>query len=94
MTTIDNILFKIETHGVDLLPMSISTRDRKILAGMAKMIRSQDYITESQATLTVKVLRENLEHLNFVGAELITSLKSPQWTKFFKTVEKIRKILT
>lgn len=94
MTTIDNILFKIESHGIDRLSVSIPRRDKKILAGMAKMIRTNEYITESQANLTVKVLRENLEHLNFVGTELITSLKTPTWAKFFKSVEKIRKIST
>lgn len=92
MTTIDNILFKIEVYGIDRLPLSISGRDRKILANMAKMVKNHDYITESQANLTVKVLRENLEHLNFVGVELISSLKSPRWSKIFKSVEKIRKI--
>lgn len=92
MTTIDNILFKIEMHGIDCLPISISGRDKKILASMAKMIKTQEYITESQANLTVKVLRENLEHLNFVGSELILSLKLPRWSRIFKTIEKTRKI--
>jgi hypothetical protein len=94
MTTIDNILFKIETHGFDKLSVSIPHRDKKILTSMSKMVKNSEYITESQANLTVKVLKENLEHLNFVGSDLITALKSPRWAKIFKTVEKIRKIRT
>jgi hypothetical protein len=94
MTTIDNILFKIEKYSVNGLPVSISHRDKKILINMAKMVKTHDYITESQANLTVKILKENLEHLNFVGTELITSLKSPSWARLFKKIEKIRKIST
>jgi hypothetical protein len=92
MLTIDNILFKIEQHGVDSLSPSIPIRDKKILKNMAKLVRTIDYVTESQGTLTIKILKDNLEHLNFVGSDLIPSLKSPAWSKLFKSTEKIRKI--
>ena len=92
MLTIDNILFKIEQHGVDSLSPSIPIRDKKILKNMAKLVRTMDYVTESQGTLTIKILKDNLEHLNFVGSDLIPSLKSPAWSKLFKSTEKIRKI--
>jgi hypothetical protein len=59
---------------------------------MAKLVRTIDYVTESQGTLTIKILKDNLEHLNFVGSDLIPSLKSPAWSKLFKSTEKIRKI--
>jgi hypothetical protein len=92
MLTIDNILFKIEQHGVDSLSPAIPTKDKKILKNMAKLVRTVDYVTESQGTLAVKILKENLEHLNFVGSDLIPSLKLPAWSKIFKSTEKIRKI--
>lgn len=92
MLTIDNILFKIEQHGVDCLSPAIPAKDKKILKNMAKLVRTVDYVTESQGALAVKILKENLEHLNFIGSNLIPSLKLPAWSKIFKSTEKIRKI--
>ena len=56
MLTIDNILFKIEQHGVDSLSPAVPTKDKKILKNMAKLVRTADYVTESQGTLAVKIL--------------------------------------
>ena len=92
MTTIDNIIFKIESYGIDKLPLSVPMKDKKILKNMSRLMKMSEYITESQGNLVVKILKENLEHLNFVGSELIPSLKIPNWSKAFKSVEKIRKI--
>ena len=92
MTTIDNIIFKIESYGIDKLPLSVPMKDKKILKNMSRLMKISEYITESQGNLVVKILKENLEHLNFVGSELIPSLKIPSWSKTFKSVEKIRKI--
>ena len=92
MTTIDNIVFKIESYGIDRLPMSVPMKDKKILKNMSRLMKMSEYITESQGNLVVKILKENLEHLNFVGGDLIPSLKTPSWSKIFKSVEKIRKI--
>lgn len=92
MMTIDDIIFKIENYGIDRLPMSVPPKDKKILKSMSRLIRTTEYITESQANLIVKVLKENLETLNFVGTDLIPSLKLPTWSRKFKTSEKIRNI--
>lgn len=92
MTTIDNIVFKIESYGVEQISPAMPMKDKKILKNMARLMKMSDYITESQGNLVVKILKENLEHLNFVGSELIPSLKTPTWTKLFKSMEKIRKI--
>lgn len=92
MLTIDDILHNIENYGFGSLSPSVPSKDRGILVNMSKLVKTHDYITESQGNLLIKILRENLEHLNFVGPNLITSLKTPTWSKKFKNPEKIRKM--
>lgn len=90
--TIDDIATKIEIYGIDRLSSSIPEKDKKTIRGISKMMNHSEYITESQGNLLVKILKDHLEHLNFVGTELIPSLKSPIFKKSFKANEKFRKI--
>lgn len=90
--TIDEIIFKIEDHGFSNLSPSIAKKDRNILMNMSRLLRTSRYITVNQGNLTIKILKENFEHLNFIGSELIAVLKSPSWLKIPKTPEKIRQI--
>jgi hypothetical protein len=50
------------------------------------------FITESQGRLLIKILQENLESLHFIGSEIIPSLRTPTWTKPFRSVDSSRKI--
>jgi len=90
--TIDQILNQIESHGVEQLNASVPNRDRRILKNLAKMIKMPEFITESQGRLLIKILQENLESFNFIGASLIPSLKSPAWSKNFKVVDVVKQI--
>jgi hypothetical protein len=90
--TIDQILNQIESHGVEQLSVSVPNRDRRILKNLAKMIKMPEFITESQGRLLIKILQENLESFNFIGASLIPSLKSPAWSKNFKVVDVVKQI--
>lgn len=92
MLTIDDLLNKIELHGIDQLSSSIPNKDRRILKNLAKMIKMPTFITESQGRLLIKILQENLESLHFIGADLIPSLRSPTWSKTFRPVDSSRKI--
>lgn len=92
MMTVDDIIFKIENYGFANLSPSISKKDRDILANIAKLLKTSNYITSNQGNLSIKILKENLEHLNFVGADLISVVKLPSWSRNFKNPEKIRKI--
>lgn len=92
MLTIDNILLKIEEHSIDKLNSSVPVKDRRILKNLVRMIQMPSFITESQGRLLLKILQENMEALDFIGSELIPSLKNPSWTKSFKTVEIVKQI--
>jgi hypothetical protein len=92
MLTIDDLLNKIELYGIDHLSSSIPNKDRRILKNLAKMIKMPTFITESQGRLLTKILQENLESLNFIGTDLIPSLRSPTWSKSFRPIDSSRKI--
>ena len=92
MLTIDNILLKIEEHSIDKLNSSVPVKDRRILKNLVRMIQMPSFITESQGRLLIKILQENMEALDFIGSELIPSLKNPSWTKSFKTVDVVRQL--
>jgi len=92
MLTIDDLLNKIELHGIDQLSSSIPNKDRRILKNLAKMVKMPAFITESQGRLLIKILQENLESLHFIGSEIIPSLRTPTWTKNFRSVDSSRKI--
>lgn len=92
MLTIDDLLNKIELHGIDQLSSSIPNKDRRILKNLAKMIKMPTFITESQGRLLIKILQENLESLHFIGADLIPSLRTPTWSKTFRPMDSSRKI--
>jgi hypothetical protein len=92
MLTIDDLLTKIELYGIDNLSSSIPNKDRRILKNLAKMIKMPTFITESQGRLLTKILQENLESLNFIGTDLIPSLRAPTWSKSFRPVDSSRKI--
>jgi hypothetical protein len=92
MLTIDDLLNRIESHGIDQLSSSIPNKDRRILKNLAKMIKMPAFITESQGRLLIKILQENLESLHFIGSEIIPSLRTPTWTKPFRSVDSSRKI--
>lgn len=92
MLIIDDIVFKLEIAGIDKLSPAIPVKDKRILRNIARLVKSAEYITESQGRLLVKILKENMEYLNFLGPDIIHTLKNPRWARPFKVYEKIRKI--
>lgn len=89
---IDEILNLIEQNGFDKLSSSVSNRDKRILKNLVRLAKMPEFLTEAQGNLLLKILKENLESLNFIGASLIPSLKAPSWTKPFRVIKVTRKI--
>jgi hypothetical protein len=89
---IDDIVFKLTKWGFDRLPPTISAKDCRILKSISKSLDSNEYITQSQANLVVKILKTNVEHLNFVDSNLIDIIKNPTWEKDFKILDTIRQV--
>jgi hypothetical protein len=89
---VDDIIFELDKFGVENLNRCVPHRDRRILENMPVLLNSDTYITESQANLILKILKNNLEYLNFIGPSLVLAVKNPTWRKKFKTLEVIRKV--
>jgi len=89
---VDDIIFELDKHGVEKLTECFPPRDRRILENMPVLLKSDEYITESQASLVLKILKNNLEYLNFIGPTLIDTIKNPTWRKKFKIPEVIKQV--
>lgn len=89
---VDDIIFELDNYGVENLNQAVPNRDRRILENMPVLLNSDGYITESQASLVLKILKNNLEYLNFIGPSLIDVIKNPIWKKKFKTLEVIKQV--
>jgi hypothetical protein len=89
---VDDIIFELDKHGVEKLTECFPPRDRRILENMPVLLKSDEYITESQASLVLKILKNNLEYLNFIGPALIDTIKNPTWRKKFKIPEVIKQV--
>jgi hypothetical protein len=89
---VDDIIFELDNYGVENLNQCVPHRDRRILENMPVLLNSDGYITESQAGLVLKILKNNLEYLNFIGPNLIDTIKNPIWRKKFKIPEVIKQV--
>jgi hypothetical protein len=89
---VDDIIFELDKYGVDKLSKCFPPRDKRILENMPVLLNSDGYITENQANLVIKIIKNNLEHLNFIGPSLIDTIKNPTWRKKFKIPEIIKQV--
>jgi hypothetical protein len=62
------------------------------LRSLASTLSSHLFITENQAGLILKILRENSRKLKNFTEEIDHALTSPEWSKSFRKIEQIRKL--
>lgn len=91
MNTIDNVLPHINSH-IKVLEPHIPRKDKRILVSLAKQLTSGSFLTENQANLLVKILKENLNAVRSVFQDIEKTLTDNLWSKEFRIVQKIRKI--
>jgi hypothetical protein len=89
---VDDIIFELDNYGVERLNQAVPHRDRRILENMPTLLKSDKYITQSQANLVLKILKNNLEYLDFIGPSLNDVIKTPLWKKEFKILEVIKQV--
>jgi len=92
MTTIDNLLLNIVNHNAPTIEEQIAPRDSRVLRSLASTLSSHLFITENQAGLILKILRENSRKLKNFTEEIDHALTSPEWSKSFRKIEQIRKL--
>jgi hypothetical protein len=92
MTTVDQLLTEISQHGFENLDPQISRRDFRILRNISHLVKSPEFISENQANLLVKILKENSPSFEFIGEKFDYTLDSPRWSRIFRHIEQIREI--
>jgi len=89
---IDDIVFKLAEWDPDNLTPTIPPKDYRILKSISKLLDTDEYITQSQANLVIKILKTNMECLNFVDSSLLGVLDNLTWKKDFKIPNIIRQV--
>lgn len=88
MTTVDKFLINLLHTAADTVS-SLPPRDSKVLKSLAKIVASPIFITENQANLLVKILKE---HRLKLGENIIDILETPSWSKPFRPIDNTRKL--
>jgi hypothetical protein len=91
MNTVDSLLIPIFQEIKKLEP-GINTKDKRIVVSLYKQVTSGVFLTENQANLLLKILKENLKVLKSVFPDIELTLVSGQWSQKFREIRKIRKI--
>lgn len=93
MTTIDNLLLTIVNHTAPTIEEQIASRDSRVLRSLVSSISSHLFITENQAGLILKILRENSKKLLNFTSEIDLAISEPTWSKPFRKIEHVRKLI-
>lgn len=92
MTTTDTLLIELFHQGINKLDFRIPARDKKILISLSKQILSGHFLTENQAKLLGKILKENSNFLAPLSGEQLSVIETPMWSQSFRVIEQLRKI--
>ena len=90
MTTVDQLLTRINR----VIPISdaiIPYQDRKLLQSLTEYVVN-DFITENQSKLLLKVLNEHYDILKGYDDEFEDVLANPSWSNEFRQLEHYRKV--
>lgn len=83
MNSIDNFL---KDYSTNRTLKSINNRDDEILASLSKQMSANIYVTERQAELAVKILRENIKHFG----QFSEIIKNPKWSNSFRVIQRFK----
>lgn len=92
MNNIDDLLRLIVSTSITSIEEELPARDSKALKNIARLIDDPKYITENQAKLVVKILKENVEPLKKFRSDIETLTNSPKWTRSFRVIQQVRKL--
>jgi len=92
MNSTDDILNFIFNSKSISLNSSVPSRDKKILVSLWRQLSAGHFLTENQGKLLVKILNENLAHLNFKDYQITELITTPVWSQPFRRIEHTRKI--
>jgi len=89
---IDTLLITIINHNFNEISTDIPPRDVKILHSLSRAVLNNDFITENQGRLLIKIFHENIAIFNKIEPNISTFLESPMWSRSFRPVDKTKKV--
>ena len=92
MITVDHLLLKIVNFTNPTIEEQIPKRDSKVLRSLATATTTNTFITENQARLLLKILKEHQEKIVAFRDELSEALENPTWSKIFRQVDRTKKL--
>jgi hypothetical protein len=91
MITVDHLLLKIVNFTDSTIEEQIPKRDSKVLRSLATATTAPNFITENQARLLLKILKEHQEKITAFQEELQTVLENPSWSRSFRQIDRTKK---
>jgi hypothetical protein len=91
MNTVDSLLVPI-FQEIKKLEITIQAKDKRILLSLHKQVTSGVFLTENQANLMVKILKENLDALKKHIIDIELTLSTNIWSQKFREVNRFKKI--
>lgn len=91
--TIDTALLKLVNSTNPVVEELVPGRDAHILKSLATGITNNMFLTEKQGSLLLTILENHIENISKFHTDIIESLKTPAWSKKFRHVEQIKKII-
>ena len=88
---VDQLLYKIVKEADEYTRTNLSKKDFSTLTSLHDTITGNVYITENQARLILKILKENQKKLSNFSSEIEQAVASPVWLKSFRAVESVKK---
>jgi len=92
MMTVDILLKEILECPQEYAKSRISKRDFNTLVSLSNAIDRPAFITENQANLLVKILKENYKKIENFSETIILTIAEPIWSKKFRYIEQIKKL--
>lgn len=92
MTTVDQFLIKILNSTTPTIEDYLSKKDSRVLRSIGSIVTGPNFITENQSKLLFKILQENREKIPVFDEDISTVLDKPQWSKFFRQIETVKKM--
>jgi hypothetical protein len=93
MITLDSLLIELFQQGIERLDYQVPSRDKKILISLSRQVQSGHFLTENQAKLLTRILKENIKFITTITEEQRELINSPNWSQPFRVIEQLRKVL-
>lgn len=91
MNTLDSLL-PIISSNIRQVEKKLPKKDKKILLSLSRQLTTGNFLTENQANLFVKILKENLPAMKTIVSYTEECIEANLWSKKFRIINIFRKI--